>query len=205
MKKLACQRSLCYILLVALIFTAASCKKNNGKDDDNGANPEYYISFKANGVQKKYINQALASLGRSSQDGLYNAVLQGYPETNVNSKSHIGIIIFNNSAVAANTTYQDPQKATNSNGSVVPKVLINYLDDAGNGYLTLGPMVDKDGHINDIPGSENIVADAKVSVTKLTNTYVEGTFSGTTFLSTDATFKTKIVITEGKFILKRLQ
>lgn len=56
-----------------------------------------------------------------------------------------------------------------------------------------------------LPGFEDAVADAKVTITKLTSTYAEGMFSGTTYLSTDASFKTKVVISEGKFVLKRLQ
>lgn len=205
MKKLRFQRLITCVLIASFLLAAGSCKKNSKEDNGEGGTPKYYISFKANGIQKKYTNQALASLGHSAVNGLYNSVLQGYQDFNTTSKSHIAVVIFNNNIVTDGTTYQDPQKATNGNGGEVPKVLINYLDDAGNGYITLGALVDKDGHINTMPGSENLVADAEVSVTKLTTDYVEGTFSGTSYLSTDATFKTKVAITEGKFILKRLQ
>lgn len=190
-----------YLLAVTAILSSSCGKKSGGGSNDDGTNPDYYISFKANGVQKKYTGQAIASLGHSDQDGLYNAVMQGYKGTTGADKEHIGLVIFSNSAVAEKT-YQDPQKATNDDGSEVPEVLINYIDETGNGYITLGPMADKNGQINSFPGSENIVADAKVSITKRTTAYVQGTFSGTAFLSTDAAFKTKVSITEGKFILK---
>lgn len=200
MKRLFLTR-LTFSLLITSVLMITGCGKG-GSGDKDGGTPEYYISFKANGVQKKYTGQAIASLGHSAQDGLYNAVLQGYKATAADaSKEHIGIAIFNNSAVSTGT-YQDPQKATNNTGDEVPKVLISYMDTNGNGYLTMGGMVDKNGNINSFPGSENIVANAKVSVTKLTGSYIEGTFSGTAFLSTDANFKTKVSITEGKFILK---
>lgn len=199
MKKLLFRQLLLCFFIAAVMLAGGCGKGGNGNDD--GTNPEYYISFKADGVQKKYTNQAIASLGHSDQDGLYNGVLQGYAATVGSDKAHVGIIIFSNSAVAAKI-YQDPDKATNANGDEVPQVLINYIDEAGNGYITMGPTVDKNGKINSFPGSENVVADAKVTITKRTNTYLEGSFSGTAFLSTDATFKTKVVITEGKFILK---
>lgn len=197
MKKSFLKR-MCWLLAVAIVL--GGCHKGN--DSKESAVPEYYISFKANGVQKRYTGQALGSFGYSSQDVLYNGVLQGYSGTVSSDKEHIGIILFDNGAIAAGTTYQDPQKAINNSGAEVPRVLINYLDVDGNGYISMGPMVNKNGQINPFPGSDNIVADAKVSISKLTSSVVEGTFSGTTYLSTDATFKTKIVLTEGKFILK---
>lgn len=195
-------RQLLFPLLAVTIMLSSSCgKKSNNNGNSEGATPQYYISFKANGIQKKYTGQALASLGYSGQNGLYNAVLQGYQGTVGADREHIGVVIFSNNAVGVNT-YQDPQKAVNASGDEVPQVLISYYDAAGNGYLSLGPMVDEKGNANPFPGSENVVADAKVSLTKRTDVYVEGTFSGTVFLSTDAAFKTKVAITEGKFLLK---
>ncbi len=191
-----------FFLFLALVIING-CKKGNNSNG-TGADetpPEYYISFKVDGVQKKYTDQAIASLGYSTQDELFNCILQGYKGETGSGKEHIGIILFNNNKIAA-MTYQDPNKATPSDGGEVPQVLINYIDPNGNGYITMGPMSDKNGNINTFPGSENIVADAKVVIARLTTTYVEGSFSGTSFLSTDATFKKKVVISEGKFILK---
>jgi hypothetical protein len=201
MKKALSRAFYLSLLSVACVMVSSGCKKS-GNDGPDHNNVDYYISFKADGVQKKYTSQAIATLGYSSQDKLYNGILQGYPDPATAEKSHIGIVIFDNKAIAAGT-YQDPQKAANGDGDKITKVMLNYNDEAGNGYLSMGAMVDEDG--NPFPGANNVVADGKITVTKLTSTSIEGTFSGTTFLSTDATFNNKVAITEGKFILKRLQ
>lgn len=193
------------LLLVGFLMLISGCgKKGNGSGDDDPNSSEPYISFKANGVQKKYTNQALISTGYTSQTLIYNGVLQGY-QINVGvNDEHIGIIIFSNGAIE-NKTYQDPEKAVNKNGDEIATLTINYIDDAGKGYITMGPLTDRNGNINSFPGSQNIVADAKVTISKISSTTAEGTFSGTCFLSTDATFSTKVSITEGKFKLKRIQ
>jgi hypothetical protein len=200
MKKAILQSLYLFLLTGICIFISSSCKKDDHKNSPDNA--DYYISFKADGVQKKYTNQAIASLGYSTQDKLYNSVLQGYQDFNTAGKSHIGIIIFDNTDITTGS-YHDPQKAANADGNKISKVTISYYDDAGNGYLSMGPMVDENG--NPLPGANGATADANVTINKLTSSAVEGTFSGTVFLSTDATFKTRIAITEGKFILKRLQ
>lgn len=183
------------------IFLIAGCQKGNSNSGDN-ATPDYYISFKVNGIQKKYTNQAIASISFSSQSKLYDGVFAGYQINNVTTKSHIGLFIFDNNDISAKI-YQDPQKATAADGSKMTSVLINYYNDDGKGYLSMGPMVDENG--NSLPGLSNVLADAKVTITTLTSGYVEGSFSGTLMLSTDATFQTRVAITEGKFILKRIQ
>lgn len=185
------------VILTSFAFLIAGCKKGDS-GSGNHVTPDYYISFSVNGVQKKYTNQAIASLSFSSQSKLYDGILAGYQLSTVTTKSHIGLFIFDNNAISAKA-YQDPQKATAADGSKMTAVLINYYDDDGNGYLSMGPMVDENG--NPLPGLNNVVADAKVTVTKITSGYVEGSFSGT-LASTD--FSSKIIITDGKFILKRL-
>lgn len=189
------------VLFTALwVFISSGCSK-----DDHNASPDkadYYISFKVDGVQKKYTSQAVVSLGHSTQDKLYNGTMQGYEDFNAASRSHIGIVVFDNMAIAAGS-YQDPQKATDADGNKIAKVTINYYEDANKGYLSMGSMVDENGH--PLPAAGGAVADARVDITGLTSDHVEGTFSGTLFLSTDATFKTTVKITEGKFILNRLQ
>lgn len=206
MKKIRCTLPVITqcILCIALILVAAGCGKertgNSGDDDPDTAS---YISFKADGVQKKYTVQALVSTGHSAQNGLYNGVLQGYNLTLGANEEHIGIFIFSNTDLQTGV-YQDPQKATNTDGEEVPVIMLNYIDATGKGYISMGAMADKNGVIHSLPGSQNIVADAKLSVTKISKTFMEGTFSGTVFLATDATFSTKIAITGGAFKLKRL-
>jgi len=185
------------ILLAACLLAASGCKK--GDHDASPGAADYYISFKVDGVQKKYTSQAVASLGYASQDKLYNAVLQGYQGAASATGAHMGIFLFDQAAIAKGS-YMDPQKATNAGGDQITKVMINYYDDAGNGYLSMGAMVDENG--NPLPGVPGAVADAQVTITKLSSAGVEGTFSGTLALATGTS---TVKITEGKFILKRLQ
>ena len=111
----------------------------------------------------------------------------------------MGIFLFDQAAIAKGS-YQDPQKTTNAGGDKIARVLINYYDDAGNGYLSMGAMVDENG--TPLPGVTGVVADAVVTITDLSDGQVAGTFSGTLALATGTG---KVKITEGKFILKRLQ
>lgn len=195
-------RSLQHIAILSFcVILLAGCNKGESGTGNN-ATPDYYISFKANGVQKKYTSQAIASISYSTQSKLNNGIFAGYQLSNVTTKSHIGLFVFDNSPISEKT-YQDPQKATAGDGSKPAAVMINYYDDDGNGYLSMGALVDGNG--NPLPGLSNVLADARVTITKLTTSYVEGAFSGTVALSTDATFKTKLAITEGKFILRRIQ
>lgn len=192
-------KSLKHIAILSFcILLMAGCKKGDNGTGNN-VTPDYYISFKADGVQKKYTNQAIASILYSTQSKLNAGVFAGYQLANVTTKSHIGLFIFDNNAISAKA-YQDPQKASAADGSKPPAIMINYYDDDGNGYLSMGPMVDENG--NPLPGLNNVVADAKVTLTKITSSLVEGSFSGTV-ASTD--LSTKITITEGKFILRRIQ
>lgn len=145
MKKLVFHRLFSFILIASMAIAFSSCQKGDSGNGPEDNTPEYYVSFKANGIQEKYTSKALASLGYSAQTKLYNDVLQGYHDySGSQSKSLVGIIIFSNSAVAV-SVYQDPEKATNADGSKVPRVLINYADDAGNLYITEDPVVNENG------------------------------------------------------------
>lgn len=191
------------LLWLAGLFMISGCKKSNGGGDDNGGGTpdsgEYYISFKVNGVQKKYTSQAIASFGYTAQNNLYNGVLQGYQKELAVSAEHIALLIFDNNNIAA-STYKDPQKAVNKDGDKIARLTINYYDAAGNSYLSMGTLVDENGNL--LPGVTGITADAQVILTSVKDSKVEGTFSATLF---DASLANKQSITEGKFVLKRIQ
>lgn len=188
-------------LLCCGVLLLAGCAKNGSQE---AANPSYYVRFKADGVSYSYTAQALAALSYVTDDKLYSGVLQGYGDLAQASKSHIGIFLFSSSALAAQITYQDPAKAVNASGASVPAVMINYLDAQGQSYISAGLLVDASGQFPYLPNPQ-MKADASVTLTELTSTYVKGRFSATVYLSTDATFATQVRLTEGEFFLQRVQ
>ena len=203
MKKISLFR-LRFLLVAAIAFSVLySCKKSdNGGGPSNTNTSGYSVSFKANGVQIKYTSETFATVAYTATNKLYTAILEGYHDYNTAGEDHIAILLYDSNPITT-STYQDPQKAVGANGNKVPQVLINYYKDASNNYISMGLFVDENG----VPaaGTEAAVADAKVTITKLTSSSVEGTFSGTVFLSSDPSFQKKVVITDGKFTLKRLQ
>ncbi|HEV9035905.1 MAG TPA: hypothetical protein VGQ51_04770 [Puia sp.] len=83
-----------------------------------------------------------------------------------------------------------------TNGAQLPQAELFWYDSTGVGYLTAGTMSDANGHVS----LSGVVADAKVTITDLTATYVKVTFSGTVYRPD---FAVSRVITNGEFYLKR--
>lgn len=201
MKNILFLRPAILLLAVAALSPFTGCKKGDKTGDPTGGGGNYQVSFKANGTQVKYSSEAAAVLSYTTADKLYSAIFEGFRDYTSTTEDHIAIILFDTKAITTGV-YQDPEKAADASGAKVPKVLINYFKDAANNYITMGTFVDENGNMP--PGTGAAVADAKVTITKVTATTVEGSFSGTVFLSSDASFATKIVLTDGKFSLKRI-
>ncbi len=198
MKKIFSPGAVCGAIIICLLLFASSCKKSSIGNNNGNGNGDYYVKFKANGTQKEYKSEALCEMLKLNSDGLYSAVLQGYKDYTQGAKDELGIILFSHDPFTT-TLYADPMKAVKSDGSKVASIIINFNDPDGNGYLTMGPLSDENGTVP-ISG---VVADAKLAITGLTNDYIKGTFSGTTYKSTDATFTITVLITDGEFYLPR--
>ncbi len=185
------------ILLLALVLVAGGCKKDNGNDEGEG-DTEYYMRFKVNGSQVEYKSNLVAQVFPVSNKALYSCVLQGFekfPEEG--DKNHLGIIIWDEIPIT-NNTYRNDENTENSDGNEVPQVVVTYLDSDKTGYLSHGvPPVP-------VPPLDNIISDVQIAITELTASRITGTFSGTLYKTTDGTFSSTIVVTEGKFRLKRL-
>lgn len=188
------------IALSGILMPFAGCKKGGGAAGDEPATPESYVRFKANGLERTYKSQALATFTGPESNALYGGIFQGYAGEIGASAEHLGIVIFSRVPVKAGV-YQDPGKALTNTGTPVPQVMINYYDAGGSGYISAGLLVQADGQM---PSYLNgVVADGKVTITALTATYVKGTFSSTAYLGTDGTFSNKVAITDGEFYLRR--
>jgi hypothetical protein len=200
-------KNMLFVRLVILLLAAGAllpfqgCKKGGQTANPAGGGGSYEVSFKANGAQIKYTSEAAAVFTHTATDNLYSGLLEGFQDYNSTGGEHIAILLYDNKAIATGV-YQDPEKAADASGTKTPKVLINYYKDAADNYISMGTFVDENGNMP--PGTGTAVADAKVTITKVTATTVEGSFSGTVFLSTDASFGSKVTLTDGKFSVKRI-
>ena len=190
--------SLAALTLVA--FTLSRCKKSGDSNSTGSGNSgSYYVKFKLNGISVEYDSQPIAELSYSGSDGLYSATLVAYSNVNAGTKDAITIIVYSDNAIAANTPYNDPAKATETGGEPVPQSTVFWYDSTGAGYLSAGEFADAGGNIP-IAG---MVANSRLTITELTSTDLKGTFSGTVYNSGD--FSESNVITDGEFYLKREQ
>jgi len=187
------------IVLSGFLLVATSCKKTND-GNNNGAGDNYYIKFKANGEQKEYKSEADITL-LPKKDGVYPCLLQGYKDFSMGARDEIGLFVFSNDAIVSGSFFHDPLKAVKTNGDTLTQLTFNYNDPAKVGYLSMGTLV----YANGTSGFPWVVADAQLTITELTATYAKGTFSGTTYKSSDPTITEKQLITGGEFYLKRIQ
>jgi hypothetical protein len=163
-----------YLLAAVFMFTAISgCTKK--KDQDTG-NP-YYMRFKANGKQIEYRPGAQAAF--IHQDNLYSCVLSGFV-----TNSNLSVSLFDFSPITTNVTYTE--KILTGASMVVFNTLIGYQDDQGILYNS----VNSTAHPN---------ANARVTISEITNGYVKGVF--TAVVCKD---QLTIKITDGEFYLKRV-
>ena len=191
-------------IVLSSMMAITGCKKSNDANNNNpGSGTDYFLKFKADGTQKEFKSEPLIQILKKNNDGLYSAVLQGYKDfVGQGTKDELGMIILSNDPVVQGSSYQDPEKCVDISGDTLTKLIMNFNDPTNNGYLSMGPLADKNGVIILFP---NVVADAKLLISELTSDYAKGTFSATVYLSTDATLTTKVKITDGQFYLKRVQ
>ncbi|MBS1744399.1 MAG: hypothetical protein JST81_15330 [Bacteroidetes bacterium] len=197
MKKISNNNSYSFIIL-AFILLLGSCSKEKA----GNANPDdhYYISFKANGVQKEYSSNGVTFFGPQDTSGIYTGILGAYYDVVGSGEPQLSLILMSRNPCTDPAVYQDPDKAVTNAGVREPQVVITYLEQGNtDGYQSLGLFSDLTGQ----PGGyfEHAVADAKATITEVTSTYVKGNFSATTYKSTDVS--QVVNLTEGKFYLPR--
>jgi hypothetical protein len=186
-------------IAVILLFAIISCKKAD-IDIVEPPTEAYFISFKADGVQKEFKNEAFGLTTLPDTSGIYTSLFGAYQSTVGTNNVQISILLSSRNSSNIPTTYQDPFKAVTIGGNKLPQAIITYTDVAGaDGYISLGIISDLVG----TPTSPypNLFADAKVTITEATSTYFKGTFSATAFKSNLSSQKR--VLTEGEFYLPR--
>lgn len=183
-------------LVLLFSFALAGCSKKNSDDEDDPGS-SYYIRFKIDGAQKEYKSNTGFQVLPVSNKSLYSAVMNGFQDDGALDKNLLNIIIWSKDPIVAKT-YKNENDVANSDGDKVPEILITYNDNDKVGHLSLGKPFSTQ------PPFDRIVSDAQVVITNLTGSNISGTFSGTLYKSTDGTYTQKLVVTEGKFNLKKL-
>jgi hypothetical protein len=187
------------IVLLLVAIALVQCKKNGGSPTGNNATSgTYYMRFTLNGTAVNYTSDPNASLSFLSALGLYNGALATYSNIYIGAKDAVIITLFSTKSIAAGIAYNDPLKAQETSGALMPQAEIFWYDSTGVSWITAGTFSDANGNVS-LPG---VVADAKVTVTDLTTTTVKGTFSGTVYRPDFARYE---VISNGEFFLKRNQ
>lgn len=186
-------------IAVILLFATISCKK---VDVDIAEPPTevYFISFKADGVQKEFRKEAVAATVLPDTSGIYTNLFAAYQSGVGSNNVQISFLLLARNSPNIPATYQDPFKAVTVGGNKLPQAIITYIDTPGaDGYQSLGSISDFVGTPTSL--YPNLFADAKVTITEATSTYFKGTFSATAFRSNLSSQKR--VLTEGKFYLPR--
>ena len=166
------------ILLSASILgliTLSSCKKDGGGDSSSG----YYVKFKLDGTQKQYSEITTAIFNTALP--LYQCAMVGEKQVNGTVYEGMGITLNNDAAIASDVTYTDAVVA----GIGTPQASLLFTDENGaqaSSALATSPNV-------------------KVTITKMDDHFVTGTFSGTITSTLD--FTTTQTVTEGTFHLSR--
>jgi hypothetical protein len=157
------------LVLAAGLLSAGCSSSDSTGPGDN--NGEYYFRFKANGTQVSFTTQSSLLATFAQAGSQYNGVFTGFDAT---TNAHVQVY---DGAPISTKTYT----GYNVVGTAFVGALIGWDDDTGTLYTA---------------GSGDV---RTVTITSLTDTYVQGTFSGTV----SAAGKPSISITNGEFKLPR--
>jgi hypothetical protein len=162
--------------LVSLVLAGGTLLAGCGKSHDStgpGNSNDYFLRFNVNGSAVSFTLQTSLNAAFAHSGTVYNAVIVGFDATR-----NANVQIVNGSPIGTGT-WHDFQ----IQGSALVGSLIGYQDAGGTLYGTS-------------PGSD---ADVTVAITKMTDTAVRGTFSGTIVASGHA----DLVVTNGEFFVPR--
>jgi hypothetical protein len=174
--------------LLMILMAVSSCKKNDG--DDGGSSPEFFLRFKANGVQNEYKANTEGSFNKASGSN-YISVVGATKIQFEATKSNMTIALTSIGIAVVNTTYTNYTSSTP--GYVKGKLLqIAFYDENGKFYMSWG-----EEFLSLMPPGS--VADSRVVITESTSAYIKGKFSGTLFTEG---FTNKMIITDGEFYLR---
>ena len=143
---------------------------NSCKKDSSISSNTYEMSFKANGTLVDYKTEGALVATFTNTDNQFLGVFSGY-----DANSNMGLQVYSDAAIS-----EMSYSGYTTSGFVLVGVLMGYQDTSGTLYSQAG-------------------SDVVINISKITDTSVSGTFSGTL----KASGKADMVITDGKFTVKR--
>lgn len=190
-----------FFVLLCCMVLMQSCKK-----DLQGENSDSYIRFTFNGEQYEY--RSLATVQEGTNNGINSITIVAFKDFSAGSSNllpeQLSILIYSNTKITAGTTYSELVKVPTTDGIDFPQVIITHYDKDETGFQTVGTFIDEEGRmLGGFPAPGNIVVNAKVEFTELSDKYGKGTFSGTVYISERWTDGVKYPITNGEFSIKR--
>jgi hypothetical protein len=169
-----------------LLFTVfAALLTNCGSDDDAAPEmKEFYMKFKANGVQMIYDEQAIAVFNFDSNNKSYNCQTYANRTTDL-TKDAMDLMIVDVEPLATGVTYSLKTSVDLDVFGPTPQAKAVYWDAAGTGFTAQFPAT---------------TDELLVTFSENTGGYVKGTFSGRVFTSVG---RNEVTITEGEFKLSK--
>ena len=161
---------------ILVSFVLSSCNK----EKDNPSNGSgYYVKFKLDGTEKQYTETTTALF--TTYLPIYNCAMVGENLVNGTVYEGMAISIFNDAPIAANVTYTGVE--VESIGTAQADLLFTDATGAQSSSAFLSSP------------------DVKVTITKMNDKEITGTFSG--MLESTVDFSTTHAVTEGEFHLPR--
>ena len=179
--------------LIAVTFIVMfGCSKSKSGGSGTTTTNDYYIRFKANGVQTEYKAHTETIYNKANGTTERMTTLGGTKEQFVPTKSNMTVALTTVGDNTLNVTFTN--YATTAAGFKKAKILtLGFYDANGKFFMSWA-----DEFSNILPAGSPI--NCRLVFTEATSTYLKGNFSGTLF-SQD--YLTRLEITDGEFYLKQ--
>ena len=190
------RKFLSFSLLLISVFLVLSCGSSN---EDPQPIAEGFIRFKVDGIQKEFKVNSLTPMSFSfdSNGPVHNAILQVLGPGSTGTSNFIQFNIRNESPFQTNVDYE-MQNPILYQGALLPRTQFTYSDEQG--QLFNAVLLDKNSPFLVVKD------DAKFRFTKITEDWVEGTFTAllTGPVTNLSVGNQELIISEGQFSIKLL-
>jgi hypothetical protein len=178
-------------LLISLMMS--SCKKDSGGTGDSGTTAgKYYVKFKADGTTYTYVGSAQGNYNKKDASSHYDFSIGARPDNTTAGAASIALGGVDADMLVTNKYYQNYGAKTDSTSKLLALV-VGWVNPAGKTFLAYSKDLGAD-----------LIADSRIKFTEVTNTTLKGTFTGTLYMSADASSE-KHTITNGEFYVQRVK
>ncbi|MBC7826879.1 MAG: hypothetical protein H7122_03965 [Chitinophagaceae bacterium] len=177
-------------LFLMILISMSACTKSAG--GNGNASKDFYLRFKADGVQNEYRAHVEGNFNKPSGPTEYITILGGTKVQFEAKKSNMTLGLTTVGTTMLHTTYTN-YSASAPGLKKAKLALISFLDENGKPYASWG----EEFSLVLPPGSP---IDVRLVITEASSTHIRGNFSGTLY---SADFSAKIKITDGEFYLEQ--